>query len=516
MSDDKEIVRSEFVENVNEDLDRLAEREGYITDVSQLEAVHHGNYKTAKDGHTVLIPQPSDDPNDPLNWTWWKKHVILVIVSVTALLPDSGSATGAVTLLPQSVIWGIPETTVNHSQVGNVFMLGAGGIFATIMGSYLGRYPTAFWFIVMATWTAIWCTAAGDFEQFMAARILNGFFSTVTQGAGMMFIKDMFFFHEHARKINIWAGFIVTSPYFGPLFAAFITNTQKWQWAFGVYTIATGLCLIAIIFFLDETYYDRRIPAADQPDRGSHFGRMVGIPQWKSRHLRNTLYDSCMRVVMAFTRPTVMISFIYYMLTFAWVVGINTTLAQFMGPVYGFGALQIGYIYFAPLVATGLGEIFGHWLHDKIAKSYIRAHKGVFEAEARLYAIAFSMPFMLAGLIVLGFTLEREWHYMAMACSWGLYVFGIMITTTAISAYNLDSYPEAAGELTSIVNMSRTLGGFIVSYFMVEWSNAMGTIKMFGIMAAIVGGAFFLFLVPLILYGRRLRAWARPLDFKTN
>lgn len=33
------------------------------------------NLKLAKDGKTVLIPQPSDDPDDPLNWSWKKKHV---------------------------------------------------------------------------------------------------------------------------------------------------------------------------------------------------------------------------------------------------------------------------------------------------------------------------------------------------------------------------------------------------------------------------------------------------------
>lgn len=31
--------------------------------------------KLAGDGRTVLIPQPSDDPDDPLNWSWKKKHV---------------------------------------------------------------------------------------------------------------------------------------------------------------------------------------------------------------------------------------------------------------------------------------------------------------------------------------------------------------------------------------------------------------------------------------------------------
>jgi hypothetical protein len=42
----------------------------------------YGDLKFAKDGTTVLVPQPSDDPRDPLNWSWMKKHAVF-----TALLP---------------------------------------------------------------------------------------------------------------------------------------------------------------------------------------------------------------------------------------------------------------------------------------------------------------------------------------------------------------------------------------------------------------------------------------------
>ncbi len=62
---------------------------------------------------------------------------------------------------------------VNHSQAGNVFMLGAGGIVAVALSAYIGRLPVLFWFTVLAVATAIWCTAAQSFDSFMAARILN-------------------------------------------------------------------------------------------------------------------------------------------------------------------------------------------------------------------------------------------------------------------------------------------------------------------------------------------------------
>jgi MFS family permease len=80
-------------------------------------------------------------------------------------------------------IWGMSEDEVNHSQVGNVFMLGAGGVVAVALSAYFGRYPVLFWFITLALATSAWCAGATTFESFMAARILNGFFSTVAQGA---------------------------------------------------------------------------------------------------------------------------------------------------------------------------------------------------------------------------------------------------------------------------------------------------------------------------------------------
>ena len=33
-----------------------------------------------KNSHIVLVPQPSDDPNDPLNWPQWKKHTVFFVL----------------------------------------------------------------------------------------------------------------------------------------------------------------------------------------------------------------------------------------------------------------------------------------------------------------------------------------------------------------------------------------------------------------------------------------------------
>ena len=52
----------------------------------------------SKNGHTTrlpaenpdksLVPQPTVSPEDPLNWTWWKKHAVLAALVPGCLLSD--------------------------------------------------------------------------------------------------------------------------------------------------------------------------------------------------------------------------------------------------------------------------------------------------------------------------------------------------------------------------------------------------------------------------------------------
>ena len=71
----------------------------------------------------MLVPQPSDDPDDPLNWSWTKKHTILFIVAFTAFLGDYASAAGVPTIVVQGAYWGMSPNQVNYAGNLNVIML---------------------------------------------------------------------------------------------------------------------------------------------------------------------------------------------------------------------------------------------------------------------------------------------------------------------------------------------------------------------------------------------------------
>lgn len=61
------------------------------------------------------------------------------------------------------------------------------------------------------------------------------------------------------------------------------------------------------------------------------------------------------------------------------------------------------------------------------------------------------------------------------------------------------------GEISALINLARTLGGFAVAYFQVPWATSRGALQTFGVEAAIVA-ALFLLLIPLLqIKGRALR-----------
>lgn len=96
---------------------------------------------------------------------------------------------------------------------------------------------------------------------------------------------------------------------------------------------------------------------------------------------------------------------------------------------------QIALFYFAPVIASIIGEVWGHFVNDFLANQYIKRHHGTFEPEVRLVAYLIGFPFLVAGLSSLGYVLENHWHWALAAVTWGLYVFGIMVASTGLTTY---------------------------------------------------------------------------------
>ncbi|KAF7554453.1 hypothetical protein G7Z17_g2925 [Cylindrodendrum hubeiense] len=465
--------------------------------VLNIDAPGDSALRFAKDGHTVLLPQPTQDPNDPLNWPSWKKHAILLTIAWGAFCADFTSAAGSAPILVQAAEWHESIHAVTETNSINVLMMALGGLVWVPMTSFLGRAPTLFWSNLFGLVFSIGTAVSPNFTCFYAMRALTGFFITSAQTISIAFIRDMFFFHERARKIGLWALLYIASPFWGPLVGNFVLGgTNSWENVFWVCVAVCGVDMILIVSFLDETWYNRDIPSCDQPPRGHSFlarmSRIIGV--WELKH-HSLYYETAL-------------------LFFAWAIGINITTAILFGTPkefggYGYSFNGIGYLYFSPIVGILFGEIFGHYFNDYVTRRYVRKHNGVFEPEARLYTIYISSVFMIAGLVLLGQALFRHLSAAAVVMGWGLHSFGIMTASVAVTAYVLDSYPTAPAEVSGWSNFARAIGGFGVGYFQQPWGAKVGYDASFGTQAAIV--AVGVVIVGIVhRYGHSLRLKAGP------
>lgn len=158
------------------------------------------------------------------------------------------------------------------------------------------------------------------------------------------------------------------------------------------------------------------------------------------------------------------------MAVFMWLVGVNQTSSiLFATPQdqggYGFNGKAMGFLFFAPMLGISFGEVFGHFFNDFIAVRGIRKHGGIFVPEYRLPTVYVGCVFMVPGLVILGQALTHHWVWVAIAFGWGMFAFGCMLSSVAITAYTLDAYPAASGEVSALINLARVGGGFAVGYF---------------------------------------------------
>ena len=104
----------------------------------------------------------------------------------------------------------------------------------------------------------------------------------------------------------------------------------------------TGSCLLAIALFVDESFYDRNMPAEKQPVRTSRVMRIIGVEQWKTRQQRTTPWQALVLPFIAISKIPVLFCTLYYGVMFAWNVGINNTLAEYLTNKYDFSPTSIG------------------------------------------------------------------------------------------------------------------------------------------------------------------------------
>jgi len=118
--------------------------------------------------------------------------------------------------------------------------------------------------------------------------------------------RDRFFFHEHARKIGIWASAFIISPYLGYFLSSIISTYKSWRTTFWIDFMIIGLALAFVTFFGEETMYNRDSLDEQLPKSTAFLTHKVqllsGLYGAKCTG-RKTVFQSAKELFFLLTRP---------------------------------------------------------------------------------------------------------------------------------------------------------------------------------------------------------------------
>ena len=155
-----------------------------------------GSHHFVKGGSGVLVPQPSADPHDPLNWSFfWKTCTIAASTSVSFT-----QGFGPLALAPMFPYYIEAYETDLASVVKftgvAILVLGFSNFIWVPISTSFGRRPVYIASQIICLVSAIWRAVAKDYSSFMGACVLNGIGAGPAETLQPAVIADIYFLHD--------------------------------------------------------------------------------------------------------------------------------------------------------------------------------------------------------------------------------------------------------------------------------------------------------------------------------
>ncbi|KAH8115459.1 MFS general substrate transporter [Phellopilus nigrolimitatus] len=515
----------------------------------------------------VLVPQPSNDGKDPLNWPRWKKETHFLSGSIGHLL-NAGFADIATE-------WGV---SVNSVAATNADLAMALGWFTLIQGSLaikVGRRPVFLFASACQFFTCIWAAKSENINSFKAARVFQGLHLKLAAsiyayyfviGFGMApyealvtaSIGDVYFVHERGTRVAIWNFAIGGGIAITPIINGFIINRPElgWRWTFWIIMIAFGISLLTSIFFMPETMYDRQ-PAynanfettyedfatsnSDVPgleDEGTVSAGVVqkgsaeqiklsisasrdtslspfsSPPKTFTEELKPWSYTSNVGFVKALLRPfpfllspAVWFTFLAYGCTTVWLVVVSVIYSLVFGSApYFFDATKVGLVSIGPFIGSVLGTVVAGPLSDWSVKWAAKRNNGIYEPEFRLFLLVPMFILDIAGYIGWAIMQPKGVPWIGPVVMYSMISAGQCIGSTAVCSYLIDVHRKNTPECFALINFMKNMVLYGFTLAVNGWVVELGVLRTFGMLAAVT--AFCILAgIPMYIFGKRARSF---------
>ncbi|PTB71728.1 MFS general substrate transporter [Trichoderma longibrachiatum ATCC 18648] len=482
----------------------------------------------------VLVPQPTQSPNDPLNWSLPRKiwHTALVCFAVALTAATSNVAGSASTGVNEE--YGISYDVFN-TGAGVLFL--AIGYWTLLSSPAVHLYGRRILYLVGATWGLIgniWFGRLKTAEDAIWTQLFVGASESVAEAVVQLSLLDIWFEHQNGTSMGLSLG---------------------WRWIGYLGAIMSAFNFVLFYFGLEETAFPReryqqavenRTPIAPTSNDETAGGEKTSgdekvTPGASDEEARETDQFSVnytrpksywQRIALITPAPNLRgvgarqyVGRLWHTMrifTFpaVWFAGLqwgmqNIALSFYLTieedywteDPWDYGDVAVSNMNIPCLIGSVLGCFYGGYFSDLFVLWASRRNRGIQEAEFRLYLMFLCVLIFPTGMWLFGIGSAKGLDWPVPYVGLGFIGFGYGCAGDLSLTYLADCYPDMVLEgMVGVAVINNTLAmifTFVASY----WLDT-GVMDTF-IELGVLGFVILMLSLPMIVWGKRARRWTK-------
>ncbi|KAI9815845.1 MAG: hypothetical protein M1826_001943 [Phylliscum demangeonii] len=509
----------------------------------------------------ILVPQPSDDPNDPLNWPLWRRDLIVAILCVVSTM--------AATLSPLLAADTLTLAFYLHRNFTDIALLtgyhlcgvGVAGLLFVASARVWGKRHLFLLGTVLMIVASAWGGASGrNYKSLLWARIFQGMAVAPFEALVNAVVGDLYCVHQRGIRMALSNVSLFGSAFFTPILVGKITYTLGWPWTFYLVAIFGAAVLPLVVFGVPETTYRRsafldtdlssmdnlhaegertdlveeKAAAAHVADttNGHHYRNDIDLTRphvrtqpsptippkatyaqtllpFNGRKTDESFFKLVLRPFPLYLHPAILWACLIQGTLIGWTVMIGVVIGAVFGlPPLFFDEVKTGYMYTGAFIGAVLGFVFSGLLADWTARRMTRRNGGVYEPEFRIVLVIPQLIAGCAGLYGFGITSANIARY---GWFWpefffALEVMGMVIGAVASALYIVDAHRDISVEAFTCLLIFKNMFSFGLTWSAYDWILRAGIRKTFVIVGS-VQVAICLLSIPMYILGKKNRSF---------
>ncbi|KAI9670447.1 MAG: hypothetical protein M1829_004770 [Trizodia sp. TS-e1964] len=496
----------------------------------------------------ILVPQPSDDPNDPLNWPLWKRDLITCILSLVSVMAATLGPILAANTLTLSLYFERDFTAVALLTGYHLCGVGVAGVLCVASARFYGKRHLYLLGNLALIAFSVWAGRSTSYNSMLWARLMQGLAVAPFEALVNASVGDLYFVHQRGKRMALSNLALFGGAFFTPVLVGKITHTIEWRWSFYLVAIFSAAILPLVVFLVPETAFRRSsalntdtasieikpTSSGNQSSSSETKGEPSASTDWQmgdearkiaanpskvsylasllpfnGRKTDENLLKLILRPFPLFFHPGVLWACLIQGTLIGWTVLIGVVLAAiFLGPPLFFDEVLTGYMYSGAFLGAVVGFLLAGFISDWSAKILTKRNHGVYEPEFRLVLVIPQLIFGCIGLYGFGICSEDVTRYgwFPPELFFGFEVMGMVLGAVASALYIVDAHREIAIEAFTCLLLFKNLFSFALTWYAYKWIIHFGIRNTFVVIAS-VQVAVCLLSIPMYFFGKRNRAF---------